>query len=83
MALVSLIIMEKIGLSDHETVDQIKENPYLQCFPMGLKAIIKKRCLMLVAKEEEQERQKNKKAKQDAGDKNDTADHKSRKTMAN
>jgi len=32
MALGSLIIKEKLGLSDQETVDQIKENPYLQYF---------------------------------------------------
>lgn len=32
MALGSLIIKEKLGLSDVETVEQIKENPYLQFF---------------------------------------------------
>jgi len=32
MALGSLIIKEKLGLSDIETVEQIKESPYLQCF---------------------------------------------------
>jgi transposase, IS5 family len=32
MALGSLIIKEKLGLSDPETVEQIKENPYLQYF---------------------------------------------------
>lgn len=32
MALGSLIIQEKIGTSDRETVEQIKENPYLQYF---------------------------------------------------
>lgn len=32
MALGSLIIKEKLGLSDQETVEQIKENPYLQYF---------------------------------------------------
>ncbi|AOS84538.1 transposase [Chlorobaculum limnaeum] len=32
MALGSLIIKEKLGLSDIETVEQIKENPYLQFF---------------------------------------------------
>ncbi|TCD46805.1 IS5 family transposase [Chlorobium sp. N1] len=32
MALGSLIIKEKLGLSDIETVEQIKENPYLQYF---------------------------------------------------
>lgn len=37
MALGSLIIKEKLGLSDIETVEQIKENPYLQFF-IGLDA---------------------------------------------
>jgi len=37
MALGSLIIKEKLGLSDIETVEQIKENPYLQYF-IGLEA---------------------------------------------
>ncbi|KAA6233137.1 IS5 family transposase [Chlorobium phaeovibrioides] len=37
MALGSLIIKEKLGLSDIETVEQIKENPYLQFF-IGLEA---------------------------------------------
>ncbi len=32
MALGALIIKEKLGLSDRETVEQIKENPYLQYF---------------------------------------------------
>lgn len=32
MALGSLIIKERLGLSDEETVEQIKENPYLQYF---------------------------------------------------
>jgi hypothetical protein len=32
MALGSLIIKEKLGISDRETVQQIKENPYLQYF---------------------------------------------------
>lgn len=32
MALGSLIIKEKLGTSDNETVEQIKENPYLQYF---------------------------------------------------
>ncbi len=32
MALGSLIIKEKLGLTDRETVEQIKENPYLQYF---------------------------------------------------
>jgi len=36
MALGALIIKEKLGLSDIETVEQIKENPYLQFF-IGLK----------------------------------------------
>ena len=32
MALGSLIIKEKLGISDRETVEQIKDNPYLQYF---------------------------------------------------
>jgi hypothetical protein len=32
IALVALIIKEKLGTSDRETVEQIKENPYLQYF---------------------------------------------------
>jgi hypothetical protein len=32
MALGSLIIKDKLGISDRETVEQIKENPYLQYF---------------------------------------------------
>lgn len=32
MALGSLIIKEILGISDRETVEQIKENPYLQYF---------------------------------------------------
>ena len=32
MALGSLIIKEKLGISDRETVEQIRENPYLQFF---------------------------------------------------
>jgi hypothetical protein len=32
MALGGLIIKEKLGISDRETVEQIKENPYLQYF---------------------------------------------------
>jgi hypothetical protein len=32
VALGSLIIKEKLGTSDRETVEQIKENPYLQYF---------------------------------------------------
>ena len=32
MALGSLIIKEKLGISDRETVEQIKGNPYLQYF---------------------------------------------------
>ncbi len=32
MALGSLIIKEKLGISDRETVEQIKENPHLQHF---------------------------------------------------
>lgn len=35
MALGALIIKEKLGTSDRETVEQIKENPYLQYF-LGL-----------------------------------------------
>lgn len=36
MALGALIIKEKLGTSDEETVEQIKENPYLQYF-LGLR----------------------------------------------
>ena len=36
MALGALIIKEKLGISDRETVEQIRENPYLQHF-IGLK----------------------------------------------
>lgn len=32
MALGALIIKEKLGISDRETIDQIRENPYLQYF---------------------------------------------------
>ena len=32
MALGALIIKEKLGTSDRETVEHIKENPYLQYF---------------------------------------------------
>jgi transposase, IS5 family len=32
IALWSLIIKEKLGISDRETVEQIRENPYLQYF---------------------------------------------------
>ncbi len=32
MALTALIIKEKLGTSDLKTVEQIKENPYLQYF---------------------------------------------------
>jgi hypothetical protein len=32
MALGALIIKEKLGISDWETVEQIRENPYLQYF---------------------------------------------------
>ena len=35
MALGALIIKEKLGISDRETIDQIRENPYLQYF-LGL-----------------------------------------------
>lgn len=37
MALGALIIKEKMGISDRETIEQIKENPYLQYF-LGLSA---------------------------------------------
>lgn len=37
MALGALIIKEQLGISDRETVEQIKENPYLQYF-IGLEA---------------------------------------------
>jgi transposase, IS5 family len=37
MALGALIIKEKLGVSDRETVEQIRENPYLQYF-IGLKS---------------------------------------------
>ncbi len=37
MALGALIIKERLGTSDAETVEQIRENPYLQCF-LGLSA---------------------------------------------
>ncbi len=37
MALGALIIKEKLGISDRETVEQIKENPYLQYF-IGMNA---------------------------------------------
>jgi transposase, IS5 family len=37
MALGALIIKEKLGISDRETVEQIKENPYLQYF-IGISA---------------------------------------------
>jgi hypothetical protein len=32
MVLGALIIKEKLGISDRETVEQIRENPYLQYF---------------------------------------------------
>ena len=32
MSLGALIIKEKLGISDRETVEQIRENPYLQYF---------------------------------------------------
>jgi len=32
MALGALIIKEKLGISDRESIEQIKENPYLQYF---------------------------------------------------
>lgn len=37
MALGALIIKEKLGISDRETVEQIRENPYLQYF-IGLES---------------------------------------------
>lgn len=37
MALGALIIKEKLGISDRETVEQIRENPYLQYF-IGMSA---------------------------------------------
>jgi len=37
MALGSLIIKEKLRISDEETVEQIRENPYLQYF-IGLES---------------------------------------------
>ncbi len=37
MALGALIIKEQLGISDRETVEQIRENPYLQYF-IGLEA---------------------------------------------
>ncbi|MEH2304441.1 IS5 family transposase [Nostoc sp.] len=39
MALGALIIKEKLGISDRETVEQIKENPYLQYF-VGISSYI-------------------------------------------
>ncbi len=41
MALGTLIIKEKLGTSDRETVEQIRENPYLQYF-LGLKTYTNK-----------------------------------------
>ena len=35
MALGSLIIKERLGISDRETVEQIKEKPYLQYFRLS------------------------------------------------
>jgi IS5 family transposase len=32
MALGALIIKEKLGISDRETVEQVRENPYMQYF---------------------------------------------------
>ena len=37
MALGSLIIKEKLGISDQETLEQIRKNPYIQYF-IGLKS---------------------------------------------
>ena len=42
IALGSLIIKEKLGLSDEETVEQVRENPYLQYF-LGYEAYHDKR----------------------------------------
>ena len=39
MALGALIIKDKLGISDRETVEQIKENPYLQYF-IGMSSYI-------------------------------------------
>jgi transposase, IS5 family len=39
VALGALIIKEKLGISDRETVEQIKENPYLQYF-IGMSSYI-------------------------------------------
>lgn len=39
MALGALIIKEKLGISDRETIEQIKENPYLQYF-IGMSSYI-------------------------------------------
>jgi transposase, IS5 family len=39
MALGALIIKEKLGISDRETVEQIKDNPYLQYF-IGISSYI-------------------------------------------
>jgi hypothetical protein len=36
MALGALIIKEKLGISDRETVEQIKENPYYLQYFIGL-----------------------------------------------
>ena len=41
MAIGSLIIKEKFGLSDNETVEMIAENPYMQYF-IGLESFSKK-----------------------------------------
>ena len=41
MALGALIIKEKLSISDRETVEQIKENPYLQYF-IGMSSYIKR-----------------------------------------
>jgi hypothetical protein len=46
MALGALIIKDKLGISDRETVEQIKKNPYLQYF-IGLEESGKNRPLML------------------------------------
>jgi hypothetical protein len=36
VALAALIIQERLGISDRETIEQVRENPYLQYF-IGLK----------------------------------------------
>jgi hypothetical protein len=45
VALGSLIIKEKLGTSDRETVEQIKENPYLQYFRLSKTIAITSGCI--------------------------------------